>query len=637
MRRISMPLFFLFGLAAFPAIAAPTVSTITTTATSNGTTLPFQRHVIRVGPSPAGQGELVAALQRQGTGGEGLVLFLSRDDGRTWTESLPVQNDPSERDTADLLADPDGSGFALLYSLEPMSSMFAVDPRSTVVFLHYAVNPDLSIQVDTGPIVVYSPGAHQGYFRGSLARDTTGTLHATASLLDASSGTAYSWWESMSTNNGTSWSTPIEVAKFGSSFGGGRVTPYGDRLIAIYDDYSVADEGRYRTKAAGPSATWGSEGVVEPLGLYHAGAFSVTSTPDGNVHLGYSDKPLEQLWYREFNGSSWSSATLMESNGTWSNQPAVSHVGNTVLFSWNHSDTATDMIIRQATKPPGGAFGSATTVDSVALFKGYTSALENLTQGESLAVLWSQDPASSGEPSNIQCGLVSGLSDVGGSGDAGVPDAGSGGADAGGEPADAGSGTGSDAGASADAGSSDAGSGAPVSDSDSFASCTSSTDLGAGWTISGRWYCKSGHARGETAGGIALAETVPLGDTKVSAAVQLDGSTGSGVLARATGSGAYAAVLNIGTGVQIQAIHNGTTSVLASGSASIADETSYTLELIVTGTNPVKLQAYLNGSLVAVASDSSGSAFASGASGLLSGTSSRSQYAKFVLTGTSAP
>jgi hypothetical protein len=241
------------------------------------------------------------------------------------------------------------------------------------------------VTIDRGPTVLFHPDSNQGYFRASLSRDSAGTLHVTATFL---SGSNYSWLERMSIDEGQEWTAATTTASFGSGFGGGRIVSYGSNVMAVYDAYSVSQQGRYRTKAAGGCSTWSSEHTFVPEGLYHADAFAVTTTPDGHVHLGYSDKSNQQLWYREFDGTSWSSATRLESTGAWSNQPGLSHQGNTVFYSWNHSNSDNDTRMYLRAKPAGGSFGSNVVLDNSTLFKGYTTAIEDVLPGESVQVLY---------------------------------------------------------------------------------------------------------------------------------------------------------------------------------------------------------------------------------------------------------
>lgn len=369
-------------------VVGRTVSTITTTGWANATTLPFQRHITRVGPPTVGAGFLYVAVNRQGQGAGGLMLYLSKDGGKTWTEIAGIQPNRNPRDMADMIADPNGAmGFSLLYSVEPESSSFGPDTATDVVFLHYSVGSSGSVSIDRGPMTLFHPGSNQGYYRAALTRDSAGTLHATASLVN---GTSYSWLERMSIDDGQEWTTATTLASFGGSFGGGRIVAYGANVMAIYDAYTTSQQGRYRTKAAGACSDWSSERNFVPEGLYHAGAFGVTTTPDGHVHLGYSDKPNEQLWYREFDGTSWSSATRIESVGVWSNQPGLSHQGNTVFFSWNHYISDNDNRMFAKTKPAGGSFGSTITLDNSTLFKGYTNAIDEVLPGEQVQVLYCQ-------------------------------------------------------------------------------------------------------------------------------------------------------------------------------------------------------------------------------------------------------
>ena len=105
-------------------------STVTTTKTSNGTTLPFQRHVVRTGPATAGAGTLAAVLQRQGTGAEGLVMYVSTDGGVTWARDQAVQNDPAIRD---ILSGPAHMRKNLATAL-PAARGMARDYAETVVY-----------------------------------------------------------------------------------------------------------------------------------------------------------------------------------------------------------------------------------------------------------------------------------------------------------------------------------------------------------------------------------------------------------------------------------------------------------------------------------------------------------------------
>jgi hypothetical protein len=384
-------------LASAPVLAE---STITMTRTDNGTTLPFQRHIVRLGPASVGEGVLVAVVQCNGSNGLGLEMYESTNLGNSWSHVMSVQPNSSIRDTADLLADTDGQGFVLAYGAEPVSSMWAPSSKETIVFVHYSLGSNNQIAADQGPTTVYTPSSSQGYFRPAITRDSTGTLHLTATLLDSNGN--FSWWERMSIDGGQEWTAAEQIDSFGSSFGGGRTVAYGSNVMAIYDAYDPNSPGRYRTKSAGACSTWSSATQFVPEGLYHAGAFSVTSTPDGHVHLGSSDKDEQQLWYREFNGSSWSSRKLIESTGIWSNQPALSHdANNNLTFAWNHPDSDTTNEVWVMTRT-GTTWSSHKVLDSTSIWDGYTSAQEVIVSGEPVQIIWSQGPADASSPMAVR-------------------------------------------------------------------------------------------------------------------------------------------------------------------------------------------------------------------------------------------
>lgn len=168
--------------------------------------------------------------------------------------------------------------------------------------------------------------------------------------------------------------------------------------------------------------------------------------------------------------------------------------------------------------------------------------------------------------------------------------------------------------------------------SDDFDACVSSTDLAAGWTVQGRWYCQAGRARGESVSALALARALLPADVSVQARVKLTGTaTGSGVVARAGEGSFYAARLLASGRVEILRIDAGRETVLASVLHPVGD--GGTLRLEVTGQSPVQLNVFLDGAPVASATDSSSARRLSGSAGLLSGTVARTQFDDFVARG----
>ncbi len=372
-------------------------SLVAPTKTANGTTLPFQRHVVRVGPSGAGNGTYAAAVQENGANGLGLVLMRSADGGSSWVQDQVLQGDPTVRDTADLLADTDGAGFSLVYGVEPQSLDYTADSRFDIVFLHETLTATGTFFVDLGPVTVAAPGPNEGWFRPAITRDSLGVLHLTASLLHADG--SFEWDVFTSTDDGATWGNEEELASHPSTIIGGRVDAQGSTVVAIFDARDPSTPGRYRVRPAGSTTgQWGPTIAFAPEGLYHAGAFSVTVGTDGILHLGYSDKDTEALRYRSFDGSTWSSSMIIESTGWWANQPALSHMGADIVYSWNHMDNSNWMTMEYLRKINGVWDASPTVVDNVQVFKGYTSAIDEVPSGEPLQLLWSQDSPTGGTP-----------------------------------------------------------------------------------------------------------------------------------------------------------------------------------------------------------------------------------------------
>ena len=372
-------------------------SVISPTATANGTTLPFQRHVVRVGPAGAGNGTYAAAVQENGANGLGLVLYRSADGGATWTEDQLLQGDPTVRDVADLLPDANGAGFCLVYGVEPQSLQFTADSRFDIVFLHERQSSSGAFTMDLGPVTVVAPGGNQGWFRPAITRDSLGVLHVSASL--RRSDGSFEWDVFTSTDGGASWGNEEQLATHPSTIVGGRVDAQGSKVVAIFDARDPVTPGRYRVRPAGAATgQWGPSTAFAPEGLYHAGAFSVTVGTDGILHLGYSDKNTEALRYRSFDGTSWSSSLVIEGTGWWANQPALSHMGADLVYSWNHLNNGDWMRMEYLRKINGVWDSAPTVVDDVQVFKGYTNALDEVPQGEPLQLLWSQDAPAGGTP-----------------------------------------------------------------------------------------------------------------------------------------------------------------------------------------------------------------------------------------------
>lgn len=168
---------------------------------------------------------------------------------------------------------------------------------------------------------------------------------------------------------------------------------------------------------------------------------------------------------------------------------------------------------------------------------------------------------------------------------------------------------------------------------DDFDGCTSSSGLGARWQVQGRWYCTSNRARGEVAQGIALADTSAVADADVRGRVYLTGvATGSGLVARAYGGSFYAARLLANGRLELTRTTPAGTTTLASASVPVLSGMR-PMRLRVTGSDPVRLEAWVDDTLAVTATDASASRLASGQAGLLSGSVARTQFDDFSLAG----
>src|SRR5689334_19608198 len=81
----------------------------------NALTLPAQRHWMRMTPGGGAPISLLA-IQKDGADGHGLIWERSDDDGRSWSYYAAIQDDHTERDTADAIAV--GNDIAIVYSYE---------------------------------------------------------------------------------------------------------------------------------------------------------------------------------------------------------------------------------------------------------------------------------------------------------------------------------------------------------------------------------------------------------------------------------------------------------------------------------------------------------------------------------------
>ncbi len=599
------------------------------TAAADGTTLPSQRHLLRLA-----DGLWVAVVQQQGqgSGSTGLEIHTSPDDGMSWTQAQTLQGDPSVRDTADLVADDDGAGFSLLYSVEPESGRFTVH-NAPVVFAHLRESGGaLSIVEET---TVFSPSGTNGYFRATLARDAAGRLYCVVLVLQ---DTTFSIVGKTSANGGVTWSAAVTLATLPDA-GGARVIAFGNpplsRVAVLYDDYAWDQSGFWRTRAArDPDGFWTPAANVFPDGLYHGGAFSAVATPDGHLHLGYHSEGggNEDLRYLEYNGNAWSDPLVVDPVGWWSNQPALTAVGNDLFYFWNHESTPSNMQIYGLRRISGVWDSAPTLLDGAALFKGYTTSVERVSPGQTVRVAWSQALTENDYPAQI---VTTGWTSPGpiSGGDAGTDAGIDAGMDAG---VDAGSDAGIDAGTDAgiDAGAADAGT---VDGGTIFADAFERTSgLGPSWKIySGKW-STDGHRAVATSVGYAVWTGAAPADQIVSALVLAPGGSDvTGVLARASSANnGYGAYLNWDGSVGIERRTSGHDHEEGSAALGLDPTKAHQLTLTVTGTNPVRLRLDVDGVSAILTTDTDPAPYTNGAAGIYSHDKGGAKFDNFSISST---
>ena len=333
----------------------------------NAMTLPAGRHVVRIDPGGGRPVVWLAAIQQDGADGHGLGFYRSDDEAQSWSYYAPIQNDSSETDRVDLL--PVGSDIALVYSYEgPTISGSALH---SVYFQWWRYDGKGGWNPSAPVTAMQAAGdSSNGYLRGEIAIDSKGRVWVQAMRLESDG--SFTVCMAVSTDGGSSFTMEPALGSFANR-PGGRILSLGNRLMLLYSTHGV-DPGYMRIRNDGdPLGSWGSAQEVFPEGIYHGAALSAVGDGSGGVHLVYKDVN-ETLWYRHFNGSSWSGRSEIESNPDWATQPATTRIGSDVLVFWNHPvSTNTDYRSRYLLIH-NGSIGGATVLGTLAASASYIAA-----------------------------------------------------------------------------------------------------------------------------------------------------------------------------------------------------------------------------------------------------------------------
>ena len=351
----------------------------------NALTLPAARHVVRIDPQNGRAATWLLAVQQDGAAGHNLWFIRSDDEARSWSSYAPIQDDPATRSTVDLLQV--GMDVALVYSYEgpTVSGSTAHD----VYFQWWRWNGASDWFPDPAVRVFDSTSNSTAYLRAELARDSQGRFWVWAQRYN-SDGT-FTMVMSVSTNGGSSFSQQPSLDSFADR-PGGRIMPVGgNRMILLYGTHGL-DPGYMRLRSDSDAlSSWGSRQAVFGEGLYHGAALSALGDGSGGVHLFYKDV-TERLFYRHWDGTSWSGRQTVEDVADWALQPATTRVGSDVVIFWNHPiTTGYDYRFRYRILS-GGSLGSVQTLDDSSGFKGYPNAVETFPGGLSIPGFYGKTP-----------------------------------------------------------------------------------------------------------------------------------------------------------------------------------------------------------------------------------------------------
>jgi hypothetical protein len=135
-----------------------------------------------------------------------------------------------------------------------------------------------------------------------------------------------------------------------------------------------------------PLHSWQPARTAFGESIYHGAALSAVADGKGGMHLVYKDD-AERLRYRHFDGRRFGESRIVESRGDWALQPAITRQGSELVIFYNRprGKQRYDMVVRRLR---GGSLSGATVVDSSSTFKGYPNAVEALSSGMRVPVLY---------------------------------------------------------------------------------------------------------------------------------------------------------------------------------------------------------------------------------------------------------
>jgi hypothetical protein len=378
----------------FMSLAAATPPTALPVEGGNALTLPAHRHLVRVDRGSGRGSVLLLAVQRGGSGGRGLGLYRSHDSGRSWKYEGPIHDD-ARQDRADLLAV--GRDVALVSSVEtPDSAGISGSTSRDVVFQWWRYQSSTDRWAAGRTLKVFdSRSSSTAYYRAELARDSRGRIWVQAFKRESDGGSTLV--VAVSTDNGSTFREMPALDRNLSKRGGGRLLHLGGKLVVVYGSHSGGMAARYRVRDDGaPLSSWSSVRTAFSEGIYHGAALSAVADGRGGMHLVYKDN-AERLRYRHFDGQRFGASLVVQDNGDWALQPAVTRVGSTVHIFYNrpHRDgRGYDLVVR---KLNGRSLGSVRELASISGFAGYPASVAVLPSGARIPCLFGMEPKGSSD------------------------------------------------------------------------------------------------------------------------------------------------------------------------------------------------------------------------------------------------
>jgi len=363
--------------------AATSPATVTRTSRTSALSTPSQRHMVRLTPAGRGPVQLLANDLGSVSPG-GLNWFRSDDDGLTWRHYAPILSNGIHM-TADAIMTAMDVEIAISY--DTTSSGFPTDsndPKRKVYYQrwHY----DGSGNWSPGALkTVASPPASKAYHRAVLQRDSQGRLWVQAWLRDPCSSSAGSdcadtlqvW---VSEDDGATFTKLPDLHRM-TSLGGGRMLHTASRMVILWGSYGYSQPALMMWRDdSEPSGVWHGPANAFPDGdsIYHGSAQSAVHAGGNAFDLVYKSRN-EKLYYRRYDGQSFSSRQLVDDVSYYSTQPAISRYGDDLHVCVLHlvESTTPKYEVRSFLLSQG--FSRWQTLASISAKSGYPTAPEIVT------------------------------------------------------------------------------------------------------------------------------------------------------------------------------------------------------------------------------------------------------------------